>query len=162
MGCNEQNGFDLVNFTDLVQKKASYSNLVFSETAKVVVDIECSINLKDVSDLSNRASGLKAHLGEVGPCGLVQVHEGSEEYMGQVTPPTFGDRGAKGIVNQERGNCREGLKVSGSNVGRKVSSSNRTTGSKIQKGILLIMDRVGYNFGVRGGSVDDIRNKFMI
>jgi len=70
MGCNEQNGFDLVNFTDLVQKKASYSNLVFSETAKVVVDIECSINLKDVSDLSNRASGLKAHLGEVGPCGL--------------------------------------------------------------------------------------------
>jgi len=135
MGCNVQKGSDPANFSSLVREKASYSNPAFSETAKAVVDIECSINVKEVSGIAIWADGPKAHHGEVGFCGPIQVGEGSKEYVGQVTPPTGGGRGAKGVLSYERVSCREGIMDNGSDVGRKVSPHTKLEEVCYTKGV---------------------------
>jgi len=132
-GCKEQYGSDPVKSSDLVCEKAIYSNPIFSEVAKVVVIIECSINQKALSVLSKRVNDLKAHLGEVGPCIPAQEVVGFEEYMGPVKQQAIGAKGAKGTVYKDNGNSREGLEVCGSYEYRKVSSPSRTAGSKIPK-----------------------------
>ena len=144
-GREERFGSDPVKLSDLVCDKVCYSILSVSEAAKVVVDIECSINQKVIS--SKWAKVSKAQSGECGPRAQVQEVGGHQQLLGQVNQQAFGSGGAKGSVHQVNDKSKEKLEVSGSYGGRKASFPTRSTGSKSLEGTRTPMEWVDYGEG---------------